>query len=250
MSLFHPVNLVCPACGAVIVMQAVGSVNADRRPDLRDDILEDRFQDTTCGACGGAFRLQPEFNYLHVGQGLWIAAMPAPRMPDYLQVEDEVQAIFDASYGSGAPRAARDIGAGLTVRLTFGWPALREKIVARAAGLDDVTLEILKLDMLRAMPSAPLAAGVELRLVRDLGADLGLAWVQAGNEDSAGDEFVVARYAYDAIADAPAAWAALRAELDNGPFVDLQKLFIGRGRGAPPPPRIDPEAILAEEPAP
>ena len=34
MSLFHPVNLVCPACGAVIVMQAVGSVNADRRPDL------------------------------------------------------------------------------------------------------------------------------------------------------------------------------------------------------------------------
>jgi hypothetical protein len=100
------------------------------------------------------------------------------------------------------------------------------------------------------MPSAPLTAGVELRLVRDLGADLGLAWVQAANEGAAGDEFTVARYAYDAIADAPEPWAALRAELDNGPFVDLQKLFIGRGRGAPPPITIDPDAILAEEPAP
>lgn len=247
MSLFHPVNLVCPKCKAALTMQAVGSVNADRRPDLRDDILQDRFQDTTCMACGNRFRLQPEFNYLDARRGQWIAGMPAPRMPAYLEVEDEVRAVFDASYGSGAPRAAREIGEGLVVRLTFGWPALREKIVLREAGLDDVAVEILKLDMLRGMAEAPLRPGVELRLVRDLGADLGFAWLQSASEGSAGDLFVVARYAYDAVADNPDRYAELRAALTDGPFVDMQKLYMGRGRGAPAPQAVDVDAILAEE---
>jgi hypothetical protein len=246
-SLFHPVNLVCPKCKAALVMQAVGSVNADRRPDLRDDILQDRFQDTTCRACGNRFRLQPEFNFLDARRGQWIAAMPAPRMPAYLEVEDDVRAVFDAAYGSGAPRAAREIGEGLTIRLTFGWPALREKILLREAGLDDVAVEILKLDMLRGMADAPLRPGVELRLVRDLGADLGFAWLQSASEGSAGDLFVVARYAYDAVADNPDRYAALRDDLTDGAFVDMQKLYMGRGRGAPPPETVDVDAILAEE---
>lgn len=245
MSLFHPVNLVCPHCGRAVTMQAVGSVNADRRPDFRDDILEDRFQDTTCAGCGAGFRLQPEFNYLDVGRGQWIAAMPALRMPDYLAVEDEVLAVFDSSYGSGAPRAARDIGEGLTQRLTFGWPAVREKIIANAAGIDDVALEILKLDMLRSMRQARLGPGIELRLVRDLGTDLAFAWLASASEASAGDGFLVARYAYETIASDPEPYADLRAALTDGPFVDMQKLYIGRGRGAPPEAGPDAEAILA-----
>lgn len=246
MSLFHPVNLVCPACKAAITMPAVGSVNADRRPDLRDEILEDRFQDTVCEACGAGFRLQPQFNFLDVGRGQWLAAMPALRIAEYVEVEDEITAVFDTSYGSGAPSAAQDIGKGLTVRLTFGWPAVREKILARAAGLDDVSLEVLKLDMLRSMTGAPLAPGVELRLVRDMGSDLGFAWLASASEASAGDEFLVSRYAYDAIAADPEPFAALRDALTDGPFVDMQKLYVGRGRGAPPEPVADFEAILAE----
>ncbi len=246
MSLFHPVNLVCPHCGKAVTMQAVGSVNADRRPDFRDDILEDRFQDTICESCGKGFRLQPEFNYLDVGRGQWIAAMPGPRMPDYLEVEDEVLAVFESSYGAAAPPAARDIGAGLTRRLTFGWPALREKIIAQEAGIDDVALEILKLDMLRSMDQARLGPGVELRLVRDLGADLAFVWLATASEVSAGDGFLVARYAYDAVAADPEPYAELRASLSDGPFVDMQKLYIGRGRGAPPEPAVDAEALLAE----
>ena len=58
MSLFRPVNLVCPNCKELIVMQAVGSVNADRRPDFRDAILADEFQDVTCESCQHEFRLQ------------------------------------------------------------------------------------------------------------------------------------------------------------------------------------------------
>ena len=246
MSLFHPLNLVCPNCQAAITMPAVGSVNADRRPDLRDDILENRFQDTTCGSCGESFRLPPQFNYLGVAEGLWIAAMPGQRMPEYLTVEDEILDVFNTGYGSAAPAAAREIGAGLTVRLTFGWPAVREKILARQSGLDDVALEILKLEMLRAMPEAPLAPGIELRLVQDLGPELAFAWIATTSEGPAGDQFGVSREAYDAIAGRSADYAALREELTSGPFVDMQKLFMGRGRGTPPPPEPDLDAILAE----
>ncbi|GGH25035.1 CpXC protein [Cribrihabitans marinus] len=246
MSLFHPVNLVCPACNAVFTMPAVGSVNADRRPDLRDDILNDSFQDTVCEACEAEFRLQPEFNYLDVGRGQWIAAMPAGRMPDYLEVEDQVSEVFETSYGSKAPKAAQEIGDGLTVRLTFGWPAVREKILTREAGIDDVALEILKLDMLRNMENARIGPGNELRLVGDMGADLAFAWIASDSEESTGDEFLVARYAYDTIASDPEPYAALREDLTDGPFVDMQKLYVGRGRGAPPLPETDVDAILEE----
>ncbi|MFN4172940.1 MAG: CpXC domain-containing protein [Pseudorhodobacter sp.] len=246
MSLFHPVNLVCPTCGTVMTMPAVGSVNADRRPDLRLAILEDRFQDVACTACAGRFRLQPEFNFLDTGRGQWIAAMPAARMPDWVAVEDEINAVWEASYGAAAPAMAREIGTGLRVRLTFGWPGLREKIVAREAGLDDAVLEILKLDMLRNMAETRLGPGIELRLVRDLGTDLAFAWIASTSEGAAGSQFLVARYAYDAIAGNPAPWAALRAELEEGPFVDLQKLYAGRGRNADPDPEPDVDAILAE----
>ena len=77
MSLFQSVNLTCPSCDSLITMDSVGSVNADRRPDLRDDIIHNRFQDVTCENCGNSFRLQPNFNYLDAGRGQWIAGMPA-----------------------------------------------------------------------------------------------------------------------------------------------------------------------------
>lgn len=246
MSLFHPVNLVCPACGEVLKMPAVGSVNADRRPDLRDDILGDRFQDVSCASCEASFRLQPEFNYLHVKMGQWIAALPAVRMPDYLEIEDEVLDLFGAAYGDRAPPIAREIGRDLTVRLTFGWPAVREKILLRERGLDDVAIEILKLEMLRAMAEAPLGPDVELRFVEDMGGELGFAWLSGRAESSAGDALLVDRAAYDRIAAQPETYAELRAELTSGPFVDMQKLTMGPGRGAPPPPEPDVDAILAE----
>jgi CpXC protein len=229
MSLFHPTNLVCPACKALVTMEAVGSVNADRRPDYRDDILADRFQDTTCPQCGESFRLQPNFSYLDAGRGQWIAGLPAGRLRDWVATEDEVAELFETSYGARAPKAAQAVGEGLEVRLTFGWPAIREKIYAREAGLDDTVLEMLKLDLMRRLPSAPLAEGVELRLFRVEGDRLGFIWISSETETPV-QEIEVGREIYDAIAGDAAAWEGVRAGLADGPFVDMQKLFIGEGR--------------------
>ncbi|MEO0767241.1 MAG: CpXC domain-containing protein [Pseudomonadota bacterium] len=229
MSLFHPTNLVCPSCEARIEMMAVSSVNADRRPDLRDDILENRFQDVTCGACNTQFRLQPEFNFLDAGRGQWIAAMPANRLRDHLVMEDDAAELFAASYGDKAPQGARDVGKDLTQRLTFGWPAVREKLLLQAHDLDDVIIEMVKMDVLRQMPNAPLSEGVELRVISVEEDAFEMVWLETATEKAI-SPITVPRSFYQAIVDAPAPWNKLRARLENGFFVDMQKTFIGPGR--------------------
>ena len=233
MSLFQPVNLICPNCAAPVTMEAVGSVNADRRPDLRDDILGNRFQDVTCGACSESFRLQPQFNYLDAGRGQWIAAMPASRLRDHLELEDEAAALFATSYGSDAPQAARDVGEELAVRLTFGWPAVREKLLLRQLELDDVIVEMMKLHILRSVESVPMAEGIELRLI-DQDEESGgyvFAWLETASEKYI-EYLTVPPELYTAIADNPEGWQAIRDRLETGPFVDFQKLYMGEGRSA------------------
>ncbi|MBY6056358.1 CpXC domain-containing protein [Leisingera daeponensis] len=233
MSLFHPVNLVCPRCEAPVTMMAVGSVNADRRPDLRDDILEDRFQDCECDSCGESFRLQPQFNYLDAGRGQWIAAMPASRLRDHLELEDEAKALFDSSYGASAPAAARSVGSSLAARLTFGWPAVREKLLVKQLGLDDVIVEMMKLHILRSVESVPMAEGIELRLVEadDEADGYVFAWLETGSEQYL-EYMTIPAELYRAIQGNPEGWGAIRARLENGYFVDMQKLYMGEGRQA------------------
>ena len=231
MSLFVPMSLTCPECAEVFTYEAVGSVNADRRSDLRDEILEGSFQTVSCSACAHAFRLEPDFNYLDVGRGQWIAALPARNLRDHLEIATDKQAVFDLSYGSQAPAAAQSVGQGLQQRLVFGWPALREKLVLQEIGFDDVLWEVAKLDLLRSLPEAPLAEGVDLRLLGLRQDMLDLAWIRADSEEHLND-FQVSRALYDDIAAAPAPWAAVQALLGASMFVDIQKLFMGEGEDA------------------
>ena len=231
MSLFVSMHADCPACAHTNTFDAVGSVNADRRPDLRDAILDDSFQIVTCANCRESFRLQPEFNYLDVENGLWILALPAAGVPDYLDNEDRTAALFSTSYGAGAPAAAQEVGKQLQCRVTFGWPAVREKLITRLAGMDDRVLELTKMDLLRRLPGIPIDLGVELRLAAVTDGNLEFAWMRTGTEEAL--EIVrVSRAAYDNIAAAREDWAAAEAHLADGPFVDIQKLFLGQGRGA------------------
>lgn len=229
MSLFVPMNLTCPHCASVFAYEAVGSVNADRRPDLRDEILADEFQTATCGDCSHSFRLEPDFNYLDVARQQWIAALPASQLRDHLEIASEKRAVFELSYGIKAPAAAQNVGQDLHQRLVFGWPALREKLVLQEIGFDDVLWEVAKLDLLRQLPEAPMAEGIELRLLGLNAELLELAWINASSEEHLND-FQVERGLYDHIATDPAPWQAVQALLASNPFVDIQKLFMGEGR--------------------
>lgn len=225
MSLFRTFTVACPACGAAVDFSVVNSVNAARRPDLRDAILDGSFQRKSCPTCNESFRVEPEFNYLDVNRNQWIAAFPLSKLGEWEKWERHAANVFDLAFGARASRPAQEIGADLVPRLTFGWAALREKLVAAEQGLDDVTLELCKIAMLRGLPGQPVANHTELRLYGFEETDFVMAWIVATTEYPV-DMLRVPRSLYDEIAEEAMDWQDLRDELSSGLFADEQKLMI------------------------
>src|SRR5690348_16409270 len=126
MSLFVNAHATCKQCGKETDVRLAASVNAARRPDLRQEILDGTFQAETCPACGARLRLPVHLSYLDIDRGQWILAESIDLLPQWRDVEAEAHDVFERSYGSGAPTIAQEFGAGLRPRLVLGWAALRE----------------------------------------------------------------------------------------------------------------------------
>jgi hypothetical protein len=201
-------------------------VNADRRPDLRQAIIDRTFQEEKCPSCDFPFRTEPEFTYLNLGRGQWIAAWPASKLADWAAIEKRSQDGFDKAFGKLAPPAAQDLGKELRPRAVFGWAALSEKLVAQEAGIDDATLELAKLAVIRNLDDAPLLEDVELRLlgVED-GSKLLLGWIRSGTEELS-EVIAVPKEILAEVESQPDAWKDVKGELTAGLFVDMQKLMI------------------------
>jgi CpXC protein len=225
MSLFLPETVACPACGAPVEFAVVYSINADRRPDLRDGVLDGTFQEEICEKCDKVFRLEPEFSYLDVARKQWLLVQPAGKLAEWSELEQRAKASFDKSYGPGQAPAVQALGRTMQARVTFGWAAFREKLLAAECGLDDVVLELVKLAIIRGLDDSPLADDTELRLVDLGGNDLVLAWIKSANE-SAVEVLTAPRALYDEIVADTRSWKALRDELSKGTFVDLHRLLI------------------------
>ncbi|MEO8525908.1 MAG: CpXC domain-containing protein [Caldimonas sp.] len=225
MSQFSIATVICPACSAAVSFDLVQSVNADRMPTLRDEIVARTFQSKPCPTCGTEFRVRPEFNYVEHGRNLWIAALPLERLPHWNEEEAAAEARFERVYGPRSSPFIQAIGKRLVCRLAFGWAAVREKLVIADLGLDDVSVELCKSAVLRASASAPVGLGAEMRL---LGADethLGFAWLRSLDE-SVLQSMRVGRALYDEIAaDDAGDWIPLREQLD-GMFVDMGRLLV------------------------
>ncbi len=225
MSLFNHVTTNCPKCGAAIRAEAVASINADRRPDLRQQIIDATFQAETCPACAARFRLPPSFTYADLARGQWILAYPSDEVVNWPALEAQAATVFTLAYGPDAPRAAREIGAALTTRITFGWPAIREKLICPDLGLDDVTLELLKAAVMRNVQKPPFADSTELRLIGADDGALKLAWLDSATEATLAS-LQVPRDIYDDVAGDAAAWAPLRGQLAGHAFADLNRLLV------------------------
>jgi CpXC protein len=226
MSIFRPVRLACPSCGEGVSFQAVSSVNADRAPHLRRQIVDETFQREECAACGTSFRLAPSFSLVDHGRDSWIAALPAGERGEWPEHETAAAASFARAYGPGASPGIREIGSAIRRRVTFGWAAIREKLVAQDMHLDDLTLELTKMALLRSSGSAPIGASTELRLLGGDATRLAFGWLLSSDE-SLVEGLEVERAAYDEIAaDAGGDWADLRADFDGALFVDMGRLTI------------------------
>jgi CpXC protein len=225
MSLFVYARSICGRCGAVTERDLAASVNADRRPDFRAQIIEGTFQAVSCAGCGASMRLPAHLSYLDVGRGQWILTEGITHLPEWRAAEAEARAIFDRSYGDCASPMAREIGGALTPRLVFGWPALREKLICGELELDDVTLELLKIAMLRTIADPPYADAHELRLTGGDADILRLSWIEAESEERLAS-VDIDRDTYDDIAGDPGGWSTLRMDLTGHLFVDLKRLIF------------------------
>lgn len=226
MSLFRSLSLRCPSCGTEQPFDAVHSVNADRRPDLRVAIVDDQFQRSNCGNCAAPLRLDPDFTLLDQAQGLWISAAPLAALGEWKAHEERARAVFDEGYGPGASSGAQAIGHTLKVRVTFGWAGLREKLFAADQGLDDVALELCKLAIMRSGAPVQVQRDTELRLVGVEDGELVFAWLLSSDE-SQDETMRVGRALYEDIADdAGGNWSKLREKIADGPFVDISRMLI------------------------
>lgn len=225
MSMFRTADLPCPGCATPVRFELVYSVNADRRPDLREDILAGRFQRETCPRCATAFRVEPEFTYIDMARGQYIGAWPQAQRRQWQDCAAKTRAAFDDAMGERATPEARSMGAGLAVRAVFGWPALVEKLLARGMAIDDTTLELAKVCALRNSESTPAPGRQALRLVGERDGNLLLAWVGGATDDAPG-LLNVPRALIDDIESAPDDWAGVRAMVAEADVVDFQRNLL------------------------
>jgi hypothetical protein len=226
MSIFDTATAACPACGADSEFEAVMSVNADRRPDLRQEILDGTFQASACPKCGTQVRLPPEFTYLELRRRHWIAVHPFASRRDWPGLEPAALEAFDEAFGADAPPAAQELATGLLPRVVFGWAALQEKLLLADLGLDDAIVELLKITLLRDVEGLTIAADSELRLNGGDEETLGFDWMRAESGEVE-NHLRVPRQAYDAIAADADPFADLRARIVGTAFVDLQRALVG-----------------------
>lgn len=223
MSIFRTLEVACPACDTPTTFELVHSVNAGRRPDLRDAILDGSFQRVACPSCGHAFRIEPEFIYMDLGRDQYIGVWPASRRSQWRACAAETRSVFDAAMGRSAPAEARSLGEHLVVRVVFGWPALVEKLLAQQAGIDDRTLEVAKLAAMRSQEETPLPGSSELRLIGEHDGDLVLGWLGGSTAEEPPPAWRVPRRLIDEIEAHPADWQAARDAATEGDVVDFQR---------------------------
>jgi hypothetical protein len=225
MSIFRTQTLTCPACSAPVAFELVHSVSADRRPDLREAILDGSFQRQPCPSCGASFRVDPEFTYMDIARGQYIGVWPIAKRGEWQACAERTGEVFDAAMGPGASPAAQKLGAKMEARVVFGFPALVEKLLARQAGIDDRSLEVAKVAAMSTRDAAPVPGSQELRLVGESEGDLILGWVR-GSDGKLGDAMRVPRQLVADIEADPDRWKELRDDVADGLVVDFQRAML------------------------
>ena len=226
MSVFVDEVITCPHCEHSQVMKIANSVNAVRSPKLREEILEGSFQRPACAACGERFEISDPFLYVDLKRQQWIGVFPEELEDAWRSLEQEPLEAFKLSAGAQAPPMVQEMAAGAKVRAVFGLNALREKLLCDEAGLDDLTLELLKVRLGLAPTGELLGTQNHIRLIdyTDQGDLLFLVGgVYAEAEPSV---HLIARSAYETIEGAPELWAELGEVLSQGPFVDVGRLMV------------------------
>ena len=229
MSTFLDQDITCRSCGQHWTRPVATFLDEPEHLDkARSDLRSDRFQQFACPNCSQRVIAAWPLRWCDRRTRLWVAMLPDAAEVEWPRWEREVATM--ARWDIARDEAGGDDPAVWTLRLVFGLLALREKVLSHEAGLDDATLELLKLELLEAHPDLERVAAQRLRLV-DVAATL-LSFA-ARDRDGRWQGAASTRARYDAIRRDPDVWAEDRGWLVEGPYVDLGRQLIDPIGGTP-----------------
>lgn len=224
MSTIYSAPVTCSVCGHQQMVEIADSLNANRMPAAREQVLARTLFGVTC-ECGRRITAIHKVLYVDFDRGLWIQVANEEERPGYVALEPAVLGAFAEAFDTDRyPKAIAALAAMVRPRLVFGYEELREKVVAADAGIDDCLLEALKLELLAARPDL-LVDGVEVIMLasaddRALHFDL---YAFPGGEGQLAGELVIARSGYDGAVARRQVVAETHPRLFDGPYVNIAR---------------------------
>jgi len=148
-STFVPSTIDC-ACGERYLVEVANGLHISARPDVRQQILDGTFHRFHCPNCGATTNVDILLSFTDFPNRQWFTVAPSTALPHrkrYLELANTSYA--QTMQSPTAPPLVQQWSGEMTRRLMFGLAALREKLVAFDAGLDDRVVELLKIQLLR-----------------------------------------------------------------------------------------------------
>jgi hypothetical protein len=148
-SKFEPAQLSC-ACGTEFEVMAADSLHITNLPEVRQKIVAGDFHVFGCPSCGARVQLDKLLAYTDFERWQWFTVFPERALADWQGAVQFAESSFHATVEDRSAPLVKTWSPRLReqLRAVFGIQALREKLLVIDAGLDDRTIEALKLQIL------------------------------------------------------------------------------------------------------
>jgi hypothetical protein len=147
LSTWEPHALRCPICGHTTAAPLLKGMHITRLPEVKAAIRAGTFQLVPCGQCGALIHVEKPSIYTDFDAGHYVGIELAGAT-DWREGKDRHRKVYDQVFLLGPPIAA-ELATRTLHRVVFGLRALREKVLAWDAGLDDAVVEVAKLEILK-----------------------------------------------------------------------------------------------------
>ena len=207
-------ELACKRCQATITARRASTINMQRHPVARDQILDGTFHRVTCGACGHVAQLDARMLFSDFPRGQFVDVRPAAEVSSWSDQSLASTAVF-------ADGLAQARGFGLVgdprVRLVYGLAGLADKLRAWDAGFDDRVIELAKLALVLEVAGGVTPASIYLQSAAD---ELVFAMTTGSVEHHA-----MPRARYDELVVSATRDPASLDRLFDGPFVSWLRVY-------------------------
>lgn len=134
-------DIPCPHCQQLNEALVAISINAGRSPHFREALLAQHLHRFHCEHCHTPYNVEVDLNWIDFDRMHWFRVFPLQERSNWEQLIYQSSDTYQRNIlDENVPGLVKDLGKGMLVRSVFGMLALREKIIALEAGLDDRVL--------------------------------------------------------------------------------------------------------------